>query len=66
MDLGIAGATAVVTGGSKGMGRAVAEVLAGEGARIAVMARAAARRSTRPSPHCAPPGARMPPPSAST
>jgi len=39
MDLGIAGATAVVTGGSKGMGRAVAEVLAGEGARVAVMAR---------------------------
>ena len=29
MDLGIADATAVVTGGSKGMGRAVAEVLAG-------------------------------------
>ena len=39
MDLGIADATAVVTGGSKGMGRAVAEVLAGEGARVAVMAR---------------------------
>ncbi len=39
MDLGISGATAVVTGGSKGMGRAVAEVIAGEGARVAVMAR---------------------------
>lgn len=39
MELGIADATAVVTGGSKGMGRAVAEVLAGEGARVAVMAR---------------------------
>jgi 3-oxoacyl-[acyl-carrier protein] reductase len=39
MDLGISDATAVVTGGSKGMGRAVAEVLAGEGARVAVMAR---------------------------
>jgi len=39
MDLGIADATAVVTGGSKGMGRAVAEVLAADGARVAVMAR---------------------------
>lgn len=39
MDLGLEGATAVVTGGTKGMGRAVAEILAGEGARVAVMAR---------------------------
>ena len=39
MDLGLDGATAVVTGGTKGMGRAVAEVLAGEGARVVVMAR---------------------------
>jgi 3-oxoacyl-[acyl-carrier protein] reductase len=39
VDLGIADATAVVTGGSKGMGRAVAEILAGDGARVAVMAR---------------------------
>jgi 3-oxoacyl-[acyl-carrier protein] reductase len=39
VDLGIAGATAVVTGGSKGMGRAVAEILATDGARVAVMAR---------------------------
>ena len=39
MDLGFADATAVVTGGSKGMGRAVAEVLAADGARVAVMAR---------------------------
>jgi NAD(P)-dependent dehydrogenase (short-subunit alcohol dehydrogenase family) len=39
MDLGLAGASAVVTGGSKGMGRAIAECLAGEGANVAVLAR---------------------------
>ena len=39
MDLGLDGATAVVAGGSRGMGRAVAEVLAAEGAKVAVMAR---------------------------
>jgi len=39
MDLGLDGATAVVTGGSKGMGRAIAERLAAEGARVAVVAR---------------------------
>lgn len=39
MDLGLAGATAVVTGGSKGMGLAIATTLAAEGARVAVMAR---------------------------
>src|SRR5882757_6834516 len=39
MDLGLAGATAVVTGGSKGMGLAIAETLAADGAKVAVMAR---------------------------
>lgn len=39
MDLGLAGATAVVTGGTKGMGRATAELLARDGARVAVFAR---------------------------
>jgi 3-oxoacyl-[acyl-carrier protein] reductase len=39
MDLGFAGSTAVVTGGSKGMGLAIAETLAAEGANVAVMAR---------------------------
>jgi NAD(P)-dependent dehydrogenase (short-subunit alcohol dehydrogenase family) len=39
MDLGFADATAVVTGGTKGMGRAIAECLAAEGARVTVLAR---------------------------
>ena len=41
MDLGLAKATAVVGGGTKGMGRAAAESLAREGARVAVLARGA-------------------------
>jgi NAD(P)-dependent dehydrogenase (short-subunit alcohol dehydrogenase family) len=39
MDLGLRGAAAVVSGGSKGMGRAAAVCLAAEGARVAVLAR---------------------------
>jgi len=39
MDLGYSNATAAVTGGTKGMGRAIAECLATEGARVAVLAR---------------------------
>lgn len=39
MDLGLGGAAVVVGGGSKGMGRAAAEVFATEGARVAVLAR---------------------------
>jgi NAD(P)-dependent dehydrogenase (short-subunit alcohol dehydrogenase family) len=39
MDLGIRGRVAVVAGGSRGMGRATAELLAQEGARVAVLAR---------------------------
>ena len=42
MDLGLAGSKAVVTGGSKGMGLAIAEALASEGASVAVMARSPA------------------------
>src|SRR5438046_4492689 len=39
MDLGLRGAAAVVAGGSRGMGRATAELLAAEGCRVAVLAR---------------------------
>lgn len=39
MDLGFDGTTAVVTGGSKGMGLAIAESLGAEGASVAIMAR---------------------------
>jgi 3-oxoacyl-[acyl-carrier protein] reductase len=39
MDLGIAGKVAFVTGGSRGMGRLAAEMLAAEGCHVAIVAR---------------------------
>jgi 3-oxoacyl-[acyl-carrier protein] reductase len=39
MDLGLRGRATVVAGGTRGMGRAVAEQLAAEGCRVAVLAR---------------------------
>lgn len=41
MDLGIAGRVALVSGGSRGLGRATAELLAAEGVRVVVAARTA-------------------------
>jgi NAD(P)-dependent dehydrogenase (short-subunit alcohol dehydrogenase family) len=39
LDLGLAGKVAIITGGSEGLGRAAAERLAAEGARVAICAR---------------------------
>ena len=45
MDLGLHGKSAIVCGGSRGMGRAAAECLAAEGVRLTILARDAARLS---------------------
>jgi NAD(P)-dependent dehydrogenase (short-subunit alcohol dehydrogenase family) len=46
MDLGLSGATAVVQGGTQGMGRAAAECFAADGAKVAVLARTQADLDT--------------------
>jgi 3-oxoacyl-[acyl-carrier protein] reductase len=47
VDLGLQGARALVAGGSGGLGGAVADALAGEGARVALVARASNRLTQR-------------------
>jgi len=39
MDLKLSGKTALITGGSKGIGRAAADILAGEGCNIIIVSR---------------------------
>jgi 3-oxoacyl-[acyl-carrier protein] reductase len=46
MDLGLKGLSAVVTGGTKGIGRAAADIFAQEGASVAICARNAAEVKT--------------------
>ena len=46
MDLGLKGRNAVVLGGTRGIGRAIAGTLAGEGAGVAVCARNADQVAT--------------------
>ena len=58
MDLKLAGKTALITGGSKGIGRAAADILAGEGCNVIIVSRsadalAAAKSAIAQKPTCA-------------
>jgi 3-oxoacyl-[acyl-carrier protein] reductase len=49
MDLKLSGKTALITGGSKGIGRAAADILAGEGCNIIIVSRSAEALATAKS-----------------
>ncbi|MGI9624751.1 MAG: SDR family NAD(P)-dependent oxidoreductase [Acidimicrobiales bacterium] len=51
MDLGLSGARCLVTAGSRGVGRAIAEELLAEGASVAVCARGSDGRASRTGTH---------------
>jgi NAD(P)-dependent dehydrogenase (short-subunit alcohol dehydrogenase family) len=60
MDLGLRGLKAIVSGGTKGIGRAIVDTLAAEGAHVALCARQAtevdATLAARPRRHGCGPG----------
>jgi len=47
MDLGLKGKKAIVTGGTRGIGRAIADLLADEGCNLALCARSRAALTKR-------------------
>ena len=49
MDLGLRGARALITGGSRGIGFAIADALAAEGASVGLVARGADGLASRPN-----------------
>ena len=52
MDLKIAGKTALITGSSKGIGRAAAEIFAAEGCNVILVSRSTESLAPRNPPSC--------------